>query len=139
MSSSLTRGAKYEGKMSKTKIILVEDDKTMAMLLKTLLDFEGFETTTFSEGNEEALFLLLHTTKPRILIMDVYLTNLNGVDFLKRLKSTGGFEKLLTLMTSGMDMRKECLDAGADGFMMKPYLPDELIKWLHERSNPGND
>lgn len=125
--------------MTNKKLILVEDDKTMAMLLKTLLDFEGFETTTFSEGDEEALLSILRSIQPCILIMDVYLANLNGIDFLKRIKSTKGFEKLLILMTSGMDMRKECNEAGANGFMMKPYLPDELISWLHERSNKNND
>jgi CheY-like chemotaxis protein len=33
-------------------------------------------------------------------------------------------------MTSGMDMKDQCLNAGANGFIMKPFMPDELIKKL---------
>jgi len=125
--------------MKKTKLLLIEDDKTMSMLLKTLLDFEGFETTTCSEGNMEEIISIIRDQKPRIIIMDVFMNDLNGIELLTSIKSRKDILSPVFLMTSGMDMRKECLDAGADGFMIKPYLPDELIDWLHSHSIAEND
>ncbi len=118
--------------MPNRKLLLIEDDKTMSMLLKTLLDFEGFETTTFSEGDQDKIINLLKDIQPKILIMDIYINEINGIDLLEIIRKNIYFSDLKVLMTSGMDMQKECLEAGADGFMLKPYLPDELIKWLNE-------
>jgi CheY-like chemotaxis protein len=39
-------------------------------------------------------------------------------------------------MTSGLELRQECLAAGADGFLMKPFMPKELIDWLNNAIGP---
>ena len=112
-----------------SKIVLVEDDATMQMLLKTLLELDKHQVTLIGNPAHGILETLLEV-KPDVLIMDVNLRQSNGIEILKMVRSTDIPWRLYILMTSGMDYKNECLDAGADGFLLKPYMPDDLTKQL---------
>jgi DNA-binding response OmpR family regulator len=114
----------------KNKILLVEDDATMRMLLKTLLEIEGFEIQVLGDTTESEVFSVLEKGKPTLLLMDVYLRRLNGIEMLNNLRKTPGISQVKVLMTSGLSLGEECLKAGANGFILKPYMPEELIKQL---------
>jgi len=117
---------------NKTKIILCDDDPTMRSLLETLLGMEGYNAVPFIESTDEKFIDFLIVEKPRAVLLDVHLTYSNGIDLLVKIKQEDQIEDLLVLMTSGMDLKKECMEKGADGFLLKPYMPDDLISWLHE-------
>lgn len=108
------------------KIMLAEDDTMMVSLLKTLLGLEGFQTVTLKET--EDLLTALERETPEVLMLDVHLTQGNGLDFLRRLRADPRFQKLVVLMASGMDLREQCLAAGANIFLLKPFMPDDLIQ-----------
>ena len=110
------------------KIMLVEDDATMLSLLKTLLRLEGFETTTLSE--QENVLDALHRENPDAILLDVHLTQGNGLDFLREIRSDHEFNNVFVIMQSGMNLTEECKTAGADAFLLKPYTPDSLIKTI---------
>jgi DNA-binding response OmpR family regulator len=108
--------------------MLAEDDPTMLTLLKTLLKMEGFESIPLaSDANIVQSVLADH---PDVLLMDVHLVNQNGLDILKELRANKDLN-LRIVMSSGMDVREQCLKLGADSFLLKPYMPEDLVKALH--------
>ena len=117
------------------KIMLAEDDTTMLSLLKTLLHLEGFETTTLSE-QENVLDALLRET-PDAILLDVHLTQGNGLAFMREIRSDLRLQHVYAIMQSGMNLEMECKNAGADAFLLKPYMPDSLIKTI--RSGLSNN
>lgn len=107
------------------KVMLAEDDATMLSLLRTLLKMEGFETTIL--GVEEDVLDALRRDAPDIVLLDVNLTQGNGIDFLRRIRRDDDLRKIVVIMSSGMPLEEECLAAGANAFLLKPYMPDVLI------------
>lgn len=112
-----------------SKILIVEDDATMRVLLKTLLELDKHQVTLIGDATQDILKSLLDI-QPHLLIMDVNLRHSNGIEILKNIRSTNIPWRLYILMTSGMDYKDECLKAGADGFLLKPYMPEDLNRQL---------
>jgi CheY-like chemotaxis protein len=109
--------------------MLVEDDATMRILLKTLLEIDDHQVELVSDPKQDILKTILER-QPDVLIMDVHLRYQNGLEVLKTIHKQELPWKLYILMASGMDLRYECMQAGADGFLMKPYMPEELTRQL---------
>lgn len=116
-----------------SKILLVEDDTTMRMLLKTLLEMDGHEVSLVIDPHQDVP-QTVRDQQPDLLIMDVHLRYNNGIDILKTIRQQESSDKPsrkpYVLMTSGMNVQEECMQAGADGFLLKPYMPDELNRQL---------
>jgi len=74
----------------------------------------------------------LKTEQPDVILMDVHLNQLNGLDVLKMIKQDDQVKSVKVLMSSGMDFRYDCIRAGAADFIMKPYMPDDLIYQLNQ-------
>jgi CheY-like chemotaxis protein len=108
------------------KIMLVEDDPTMLSLLKTLLKLEKYETVTLSE--QENVLDAIYRDRPDAILLDVHLTQGNGVDLLREIRSDPSLKNIFVIMQSGMNLATECKAAGADTFLLKPYMPDMLIQ-----------
>jgi len=110
------------------KIMLVEDDHIMRSLLQTLLEMEGFDVV-FGAGNAEALLQDIRAEKPALVVMDVHLAGgVNGIDLLDSIRQDPDLQQPPHIvMTSGMDYREASLAAGADGFLQKPYVVDDLL------------
>jgi DNA-binding response OmpR family regulator len=105
--------------------MLAEDDPTMLSLLRTLLKLEGFETVTLNE--QEDIVDAIYRETPDALLLDVHLTQGNGLDFLRQMRADSRLDRLVVVMASGMNLKDECLSAGANVFLLKPFMPDALI------------
>jgi CheY-like chemotaxis protein len=114
-----------------SKILLVEDDATMRILLKTLLELDGHQIEMVIDPRMD-IVQYVSDLHPDIIIMDVHLRAKNGIDVLKSIRLQSLSWHPYIIMASGMDVRDECLQAGADGFLLKPYMPDELNKQLRK-------
>jgi len=112
------------------KLLIVDDDHTMVSLLTTLLELDGFEV--FPATLVHDLEQNLRDDQPDLLIMDVFLSNGDGIELLRQVRSTSEFSHLPVIMTSGMDVEDQCLEAGANGFMLKPYSPPDLLHMIRE-------
>lgn len=106
--------------------MLLEDDFTMLSLLQTLLEIEGYEVFQSVEFDDAAS--RISEVKPDLIIMDVNLQSANGLDVLQAVRSDEGLANTLVIMSSGMDLQNECMEKGADDFILKPYMPDELVR-----------
>jgi DNA-binding response OmpR family regulator len=112
-----------------SKVMLVEDDKTMLTLLSTLLKMEGFQIVQLTtEQTVDDLIATLRREKPDAALVDVHLQHANGIDLVTRVRQDPDLNALRILMTSGLDASAECKQAGANDFILKPYMPDELIQ-----------
>ena len=117
-----------------TKLLLIEDDRTMLALLGTLLRFEGFEILQ-PKNEDDSIFgilKLIRQEKPALVLLDVHLRQYNGIDLLHQIRQDKELAGLRVIMSSGMDVRERCREAGADDFILKPYMPDDLIKRIRD-------
>jgi CheY-like chemotaxis protein len=114
------------------KILLAEDDPTMVSLLQTLLKMEGFETVVV-ESDADVVEAVLRE-KPDILFMDVHLGQQSGMEAVESIRKNSQIADVRVVMTSGFNVKEECLQRGADGFLLKPFMPADLIGIL-KRNN----
>jgi len=112
------------------KIMLIEDDHTMLSLLKTLLTIEGFQVVIAEDELVDNLLSSIIEEQPDIILLDVNLRQGSGLDLLSGIRSNPVLDNIRVIMSSGMDFKNECLQKGAQGFIMKPYMPDDLIKLI---------
>lgn len=113
------------------KILIVEDDTTMINLLKMLLGLEGYHVVTLSSDAQD-IASFVQTESPELILLDVHFGQQNGLDIIKMLKNNIDLKTIKVIMTSGMDIGGKCYVAGADDFIMKPYMPDELLKKINK-------
>jgi DNA-binding response OmpR family regulator len=116
--------------MAKLKVLLAEDDITMVSLLTTLLKMEGFHVVALHA--DEDIPAAVRREFPDVLLMDVHLLNQSGLDILEELRKSEDTSRTRVVMSSGSNVRDECINRGANGFLLKPYMPDELITILKQ-------
>jgi DNA-binding response OmpR family regulator len=118
------------------KIMVAEDDQTMVNLLTTLLKMDGFDVIALDA--DEDVPTAVERDCPDILLLDVHLSNQNGLEILDALRNSQKAPALRVVMISGLNMRSECLRHGANDFLLKPFMPDDLIKLLRKNVKPSN-
>jgi DNA-binding response OmpR family regulator len=111
------------------KILILEDNTMMRNLLQTLLELENFQVTSPSFPLIDPI-RVVQESNPDVILMDVNLPGLNGLAIMEMIHTSGDFKNNKVIMSSGSDRKKESLDAGADQFLMKPYMPDDLIQMI---------
>jgi DNA-binding response OmpR family regulator len=120
------------------KVLLADDDITMVSLLRTLLDMEGYQVATLWDKEGDILDNI-RKEKPDILLIDFHLGDRNGLDVVRQIRQNPDLSALNIIMASGIDKTKESLAAGANDFLLKPYMPDELfLKLRNMLSNADN-
>ena len=111
-------------------VLVLDDDRTFTGLLKTVFELEGYQAAIASDPAD--LMPTVRQLKPVLLVMDVHTGHGDTVGALQELKSNEMTKTLPVIMTSGMDRRDECLRAGADAFILKPFRPSELLELVEE-------
>ena len=115
------------------KVALIEDDAVMLSLLQTLLEYEGFETVQLDGmGKVDDIVDILRQARPDLILMDVHLRQINGLDLLRELRKDPSLQAVKILISSGMELSSESSMEGADGFILKPYMPDDLVARIRE-------
>jgi DNA-binding response OmpR family regulator len=110
------------------KVLLAEDDATMVSLLQTLLKMEGYDVVALDVDSDVAA--AVQREKPHALFMDVHLGGQSGMKILQKIRKNRENADIRIIMTSGLNVKDECLRGGADAFLLKPFMPDDLIRAL---------
>jgi DNA-binding response OmpR family regulator len=111
------------------RILLVEDDISLADGLQTALRREGFAVDHVATG--KAALHVLQTDAPELMILDLGLPDMDGLEVLKRLRSTEGGPLVLVLTARDTTEDKVYgLDRGADDYLAKPFEMPELLARL---------
>jgi CheY-like chemotaxis protein len=115
------------------KVMIAEDDTTMVSLLKTLLKMEGFETVVLNIDADvpEAI----RAERPDVILLDVHLSRQSGLEILDSIRKSSDIKNVRVVMSSGANVKEECMNHGANGFLLKPYMPDDLISLLKRNIN----
>lgn len=113
------------------KVLLAEDDDTMVSLLSTLLKMEGYEVVSIL-GRKEKVIEILRQENPDVLLLDVHMPRENGMDVMREIREDAELKDTRVVMTSGRELRVECAEVGANAFLLKPYMPDELISTVRK-------
>jgi two-component system, OmpR family, alkaline phosphatase synthesis response regulator PhoP len=110
----------------KKHILIVEDEERLAEALSHNLQFEGFATTTANDG-EEGL-RLAQTMRFDLVILDIMMPKLDGLEVCRRLRAAGNRVPVMFLTAKSSDAdRLLGLKVGADDYLAKPFLLEELI------------
>lgn len=116
-----------------SRVMLIEDEIDLLALLKTLLEFEGYQVVTLPSGvDPQQILVAVRQDRPDLVFLDVYLRGANGLDVVRLLRQDVELQDVRVLMSSGMDLSQACLQAGADAFLPKPYMPDELTQTIRD-------
>jgi DNA-binding response OmpR family regulator len=113
------------------KVMLIEDDPTMVSLLTMLLNLEGYLVKTPKKQHMDDLLNAVLKEHPHIALVDVNLQQGSGLDLVREIRQEPEIMETRILMWSGLNLQEECIQAGADGFILKPFMPDELLKLIH--------
>lgn len=121
------------------RILLVEDEKAIAQMVKSHLESEGFAVITASDG-EEALRVWAQE-EPDLIVLDIMLPLLSGLDVLKTIRQQD--EVPVIMLTARADEIDKLLglELGADDYMSKPFSPRELTARIRAvlRRSGGKD
>jgi two-component system chemotaxis response regulator CheY len=110
--------------------MLVDDDRTLTGLMKTLLELDGYAVSIVAQVKQVATEI--RAQQPDVVVMDIHLADGDGLSLLRRLRADPVTQALPIIMASGMDLEDQCKDAGATGFILKPYPPDQLTDTIQK-------
>jgi len=111
------------------QILLVEDDTSLATGLCKALRSEGFAVNRVADGN--AALHVVATEPPEIVVLDLGLPDMDGLEILGKLRQSGSLIPVLVLTARGsIDARVAGLDLGADDYLPKPFEIAELVARL---------
>ncbi len=114
---------------SKTVILVVEADPAQRDLARLALQRLDCEVITASNGNDALRLFKKH--QPSIMIMDILVPELNGLELLNQLKSAKLLKNTIVIITSALAFQEVILkakDAGVWDFILKPYDVNVLVK-----------
>ena len=111
--------------MNKISILIVEDDKAVRNLMTTTMTANGYAFHTAETG--ESAILQTASTKPDVMILDLGLPDIDGVDIIKKVRSWTNSPIIVVSARSEDKDKIDALDAGADDYLTKPFSIDELL------------
>ena len=112
--------------MEKIRVLLVEDEKTLSMIIKDTLEEQGFLISTAFNG-EEGLRMFF-TEKPEVVVADVMMPRMDGFEMVRRIRQTDRTTPVLFLTArSGINDVVEGFQLGANDYLKKPFSMQELI------------
>lgn len=123
------------------KILVVDDERAVRESLRRALALEGYDVDLAADG-EEALESV-RRSEPDVLILDVLMPGVDGLEVSRRLRRSGSKVPILMLTArDAIENRVEGLDAGADDYVTKPFALEELlarVRALLRRTTAGED
>lgn len=110
----------------KAHLLVVDDDPRITELLRRVLAYEGYGVTIATSG-EEALRKTLEYA-PDLIVLDIMLPGLDGIEVVQRLRAAGDRVPVLLLTARDALVDKvKGLEMGADDYLVKPFAPEELL------------
>ena len=120
----------------KFHVLIIDDDASHRRLAQVVFERAGFEVTTAQEGGEGIHQAL--TKQPHIIILDIMMEGLHGFEVCKMLRSNSALRKTAIIITSGKSFKTDidkAIQLGADAYLVKPFLPKELLDLAVQHMN----
>lgn len=114
---------------SPKKIYIIDDEETIANLLKTVLSIYGYECATSSlprQAVEE-----VQSNPPDLVILDIAMPDMDGYEVCKILKNNKATAHIPILFITALSLiqdKRQAMECGADGFIFKPFDPQNIVE-----------
>ncbi|EHN11521.1 two component transcriptional regulator winged helix family [Patulibacter medicamentivorans] len=108
------------------RVLIADDDLAVLRMLERTLRAEGYDVATAPDGG--AALVAVERALPDVIVLDVAMPGLDGLEVCRRLRAKGlGIPVLLLTARDAIDDRVTGLDAGADDYLVKPFATSELL------------
>ncbi len=124
---------------NKKRVLVVDDDLELLQLVRVLLSRINVEAISVESAAEAAQFLRTEPL-PDLLILDMMLPDVSGVEFLRQMRGKTIFDTMPVLILSALidpDRIRAALDAGADRYLTKPYIANNLLTVVQDILRTG--
>ncbi|MEO5591485.1 MAG: response regulator transcription factor [Chitinophagaceae bacterium] len=112
------------------KIMIADDDPGIVDSISIMLEFEGYEVSSTLNG---AMLLQMENALPDLLLLDIWMSGIDGRDICKQLKEKPVTSKLpIVIISASRDIEPSALEAGANDFLAKPFEMDDLLKKIEQ-------
>jgi len=123
----------------KSLVMVVDDDILATKAVVMLLQRHGYEMVSASSG-AECLKLLADGTQPDVLVLDVKMPEMSGLDVCRTVKSDGRFRDMPIILLTGcddMETRAAGMKLGVSEFLCKPFAHHELLARINAQLDAG--
>jgi DNA-binding response OmpR family regulator len=116
------------------KILVVDDDPDISMMLKLMLEYKGYSVTNLAKAEDS--IKTLEGDKISMVIIDMLLSGISGTDICRQIKQNNKTAGFPILMISAHPNAKEiCMEAGADDFISKPFDMQDMLSRISNLIN----
>jgi two-component system response regulator AtoC len=113
------------------RVLVVDDEENIRLVLRTLLKKNGYDVEVADSG--EAALALVDSFGPDVILTDVRMPRMSGLDLLATLKAKNALATVIVMSAYGsLDLALEAMKAGAYDYVAKPFKPDEVVLALRK-------
>jgi CheY-like chemotaxis protein len=117
-------------------LLLIEDNSDFLTVLKEAIEINGHRVRIAHDG-EEGLAYLNDGYQPAIIVCDISLPHMDGLEFIRRLRANPAWAKVIVVAMSGnQDFKREALALGANHYLVKPFSFNDLFHILAQVEPP---
>lgn len=118
--------------MNPLKVLVIDDDKATCHLLETVLRMENYQAASRHKVDNEDIVSVLNQETPDILILDLHLGAMDSLKFITAIRADPAWKDLRILATSALNHRQDCLDSGANDFLLKPFEWQDVMDRINQ-------
>ena len=117
------------------KILIVDDSRTSRKMLRNILESNGHEIIDEAVNGQEGV-QKFQALKPDVVTLDITMPVVDGVEALKMIKALDPESKVVMVTAAGQKNKMiECIKAGANEFLTKPFEQQEIVDVINKTSN----
>src|SRR5215469_2222099 len=117
--------------MVNSRVAVIDDDRMVREMLELGLSREGFDVQTAADGF--AALDLVRRFDPEVIVLDIMMPKIDGITLLPKLREITQAPILMLTAKGGTDHKVQSLSAGADDYLVKPFIFEELIARLQAK------
>jgi len=129
--------------VTEKSILVVDDEDDTIELARMVLEFEGYRVFSASNGQDAIDFLRSNDEKPDLILLDVLMPKMDGLEVCKWVKKQSNLKSIPILLFTAKVGKKDRIageEAGADAYINKPFSADDLLSLIknHLKNSNGN-
>ena len=110
-------------------ILIADDDRDILSIIETILQEDGYQTLTASDGEQAVMLVQTHAVQ--LLILDIMMPKMNGLQAATQIRRLTNAPILMLSAKGEQSDRVIGLNMGADDYLVKPFFRDELLARVH--------
>jgi two-component system phosphate regulon response regulator PhoB len=125
--------------VEKTRVLVIDDDPELQQLVRVLLSRHNMDVIP-AHNVAEGVAALGMPPLPELILLDLMLPDQSGMSFLQQVRARKAFDSIPIIVLSALvdpDQIRSALDAGADRYLTKPYIANNLVAYVQETLRAG--